>query len=320
MPYNNVTSRTDVEARIPEEVSRAMLGASTQQSAVLSLFRRVPVGATQVRFPVLSALPVAYWVAGDTGVKQTTEMAWSQKFLNIEELATIMPVPENVFDDMEANVWDEAEPYIREAFARALDQAVFFGINSPASFPLNVAAAAAAAGNNVVEGTATAAQGGYMGDLDNLLANVEEDGFNVTGFVADLSAKRKFRAARNVQGDRTDQGRVSGDLTTLDGAPIRYAMAGMWPSGGGAGANLRMLAGDWASQFVVGVRQDITFKVLDQAVITDNASPPNIIFNLPQQDMIALRVKFRVGWQVANTINNQNPVEAQRYPAAAMIY
>jgi len=68
------------------------------------------------------------------------------------------------------------------------------------------------------------------------------------------------------------------------------------------------------------VRQDITMKVLDQAVITDNASPPNIIFNLPQQDMIALRVKFRVGWQVANTLNNQRPNEAQRYPAAAMVY
>lgn len=320
MPYNNITSRTDVEARIPDEVSRAMLGAATQDSAALSLFRRIPVGASQVRFPVLAALPVAYWVAGDTGLKQTTEMAWSQKFLNIEELATIMPVPENVFDDMEANVWDEAEPFIREAFARALDQAVFFGINAPASFPMNVTASAAAAGNSIVEGTATAAQGSYMGDLDELIAKVEEDGFDVSGFVADLSAKRKFRAARNTQGERIDQGRIGGDLSTLDGASIRYAMAGMWPAGGGAGSNVRMLAGDFRSQFVIGVRQDITFKVLDQAVITDNASPPNIIFNLPQQDMIALRVKFRVGWQVANTMNNQNAVEATRYPAAAMVY
>jgi HK97 family phage major capsid protein len=317
VPYNNVTSRTDVESRIPEEVSRAMLGAATQQSAVLNLFRRVPVGATQVRFPVLSALPIAYWVAGDTGLKQTTEMAWSQKFLNIEEIATIMPIPENVFDDMEANVWDEAEPFLREAFARALDSAVFFGINAPSSFPTNVTAAAAAAGNNVTEG-ALPAVGGYMADLDTLLANVEEDGFNVTGFVSDLSAKRKFRAARNVQGDRTDPGRITGDLNSIDGAPIRYVMSGMWPSGGAGGTNVRMLAGDWASQFVVGIRQDITFKVLDQAVITDNNNA--IVFNLPQQDMIALRVKFRVGWQVANTINNQRPSEAQRYPAAAMIY
>jgi HK97 family phage major capsid protein len=295
-----------------------MLGAATEQSATLRLFRRVPVAATAVRFPVLSALPVAYWVNGDTGRKQTTEIAWGQKQLTIEEIATIMPVPENVFDDMEANLWDEAEPYLREAFARTLDSAVFFGINAPASFPLNIRAAAAAAGNNVTEGAATAAQGGYMGDIDNLLANVEEDGFNVTGFVSDLSAKRKFRAARNTTGERLDAGRISGDLGSLDGEPIIYTMAGLWPTGGAAGTNTRMLAGDWANQFVVGVRQDISFKVLDQAVIQDNTGA--IVFNLAQQDMIALRVKFRVGWQVANTINQQRPTEAARYPASAMVY
>lgn len=320
MPYNNVTSRTDVDTLIPEEVSRSMLGAATQDSAVLRLFRRIPVANTQVRFPILSALPAAYWVNGDTGLKQTTEMAWSQKFLNIEELATIMPVPENVFDDLQSNLWDDAEPYLREAFARALDSAVFFGINAPASFPTNVLAAAAAAGNNVTEGTATQVQGGYFGDLDNLIGNVEEDGFNITGFVADLSVKRKLRAVRSTTGERLDGQRIGGDLGTIDGSPIAYSMAGLWPTGGAAGTNVRLLAGDWRSQFIVGVRSDITMKVLDQAVITDNQSPPQILFNLPQQDMIALRLKFRVGWQVANTLNNQRPNEAQRYPAAAMIY
>jgi HK97 family phage major capsid protein len=320
VPYNNVTSRTDVEALIPEEVSRTMLGAATQQSAALRLFRRIPVARTQVRFPILSALPTAYWVSGDTGLKQTTEMAWAQKFLNIEELATIMPVPENVFDDMESNLWDDAEPYLREAFARALDAAIFFGINAPASFPTNVLAASTAAGNTVTEATATVAQGGYFGDLDNLIGNVEEDGFDITGFVADLSIKRKLRSARNTQGERLDGERIGGGLDSIDGSPISYAMAGMWPTGGGAGTNVRAFAGDWNRQFIVGVRQDISFKVLDQAVITDNASPPNILFNLPQQDMIALRLKFRVGWQVANTLNNQRPNEAQRYPAAAMVY
>ena len=39
-------------------------------------------------------------------------------------------------------------------------------------------------------------------------------------------------------------------------------------------------------------------------------------YNLAQQDMVALRLTFRVGWQVANTINYQQPVEANRYPAA----
>jgi HK97 family phage major capsid protein len=73
MAYNNITSRTDAAALIPEEVSRELIRRTTDESAVLSLFRRVPVGRAQVRIPIISALPVAYWVNGDTGLKQTTE-------------------------------------------------------------------------------------------------------------------------------------------------------------------------------------------------------------------------------------------------------
>ncbi len=228
-----------------------------------------------------------------------------------------MPIPENVAADIDINIWDDAEPYLREAFARTLDTAVFFGINAPSSFPTNVLAGAVAAGNTVTEGTANAAAGSYMGDLDNLIATVEEDGFSVTGYAAALAAKRKFRAARNVQGDKTDMGRLSGDLGSFDGDPIYYPMRGLWPTGLGTGNNPRMFAGDW-SQFVVGVRQDIQFKILTESVIQDNTG--QIVYNLPQQDMIALRLKMRVGWQVANTINNDNPIEAGRYPAAAMLF
>ncbi|WP_229923806.1 phage major capsid protein, partial [Streptomyces candidus] len=79
MAYNNITTRTDTQALIPEDISNEMLGKATEQSAVLQLFRRVPVSAGQVRFPVLSALPMAYWVTGDTGLKQTTEVNWTNK-------------------------------------------------------------------------------------------------------------------------------------------------------------------------------------------------------------------------------------------------
>jgi HK97 family phage major capsid protein len=317
VPYNSATTRADAQALMPEEVSKAMLGKLTEESAVLKMFRRIPVSRNAVRFPIITALPTAYWVSGDTGLKQTTKLAWDNKFMQIEEIATILAVPENVADDIDADVWDEAEPLVREVIGRTLDTAVYFGINAPASFPKNILQAATDAGNTVTEGTANAAAGGYFGDLDNLIGSVEDDGFDVTGYVAARSAKRKFRSARDTQGRKNDPGRLSPDLATLDGEPISYPMRGLWSTTGGAGANVRLFAGQW-DQFVVGVRQDIEMKFLDQAVIQDNTGA--IVYNLPQQDMVAYRLKFRVGWQVANTINNDNPDAATRYPVAAMKY
>jgi HK97 family phage major capsid protein len=316
VPYNNLISRTDAAAEIPEEVSRALVNRVADDSAALRMFRRVPINRGQVRVPVLSALPLAYFVTGDTGLKQTTELNWANKFLNAEEIATIVPVPDAVVADMETDVWDESMPYLVEAVGRALDAAVFFGTNAPASWPTNISAAAAAAGNTVTEG-ATAAAGGFFGDIDSTISTVETDGFDVSGFVAARSARGRFRSARNADGDRLDANRLAGDLNSLDGSPIAYPMRGLFPAGGAAGTNVRLFAGDW-DQFVLGVRQDITLKVLTEAVIQDNTGA--IIYNLAQQDMTALRLTFRVAWQVSNLINYDQPTEANRYPAARLVF
>ncbi len=316
MPYNNLISRTDAASEIPEEVSRALVNRVANDSAALTLFRRVPVSRGQTRFPVLSALPVAYFVTGDTGLKQTTELNWANKFLNVEEIATIVPIPDAVVADMETNVWDESMPYLVEAVGRALDAAVFFGTNAPASWPTNVSAAAATAGNTFTEAS-TAAQGGFFGDVDQAIALLEADGYDPTGYVAARGARGKFRAARNSQGDRIDSTRLNGTLSEVDGLPVVYPMRGLFPSGGAAGTNVRLFVGDW-SEFVLGVRQDITMKVLTEAVIQDNTGA--IIYNLAQQDMTALRLTFRVGWQVSNLINYDSAVEANRYPAARLMY
>ena len=316
MPYNNITSRADAQALVPEEVSDIMMGKAIEESAVLSAFTRVPVGTNQTRFPVTAALPLAYWVTGDTGLKQTTEMNWANKFLNIEEAATIMPIPDAVAADIQGNVWDRSMPYIVEAFGRLIDSTVFFGTNAPSSFPQNISAAAAAAGNTVTEG-ATAANGGFYGDIDALIGKVEEDGYDVSAFVGARSVRGRFRTARNTGGDRLDAMRLNGGLSELDGVPILYPMRGLFPAGGVAGTNVRLFAGDF-SEFVIGVRQDITVDIFREGVIQDNTGA--IIYNLMQQDMTAIRVTFRVGWQVSNRINNDQAVEANRYPVARLMY
>jgi len=253
---------------------------------------------------------MAYWVNGDTGLKQTTELGWKNKFLNVEELAVIVPVPQNVVDDSDFDIWAEARPKVAEAIDRALDAAIFFGDGAPSSFPTNVQDAATAAGNAVTVGTTPVAEGGFFGDLDAALETVENDGFSPDGWAFDRKAKGRFRRARNSQGDRIDRDRINAGFTDLDGSPVVYTMDGLWNGALG-------FTGDFGRQFVLGLRKDVTYEVFREGVIQDQTGA--IVYNLLQQDMIALRVTFRAGWQVANTINYAGGVdEAQRYPAAVL--
>ena len=319
MAYNNQLSRTDIAPLIPEDVLDTFLGDLSAESVALTRFRNIPVAQSQTRFPILSALPVSYWVNGDTGLKQTTELAWSNKFLNVEELAVISPIPERVLDDLADagvgggfDVWSEIQPAIVAVMARALDQAIFFGTNAPASFPASIQSAAVAAGNTHTEGAAQAA-GGIQDDLDQTIAMIEADGYDMDGIVAARSLRGKLRRARNTLGDRLDG--LNPDLTEYLGEPISYPMRGLWPTAAG-GTSPEAFIGQWSDQFVIGIRRDIQMKLLDQAVITDNTNA--VIFNLPQQDMVAMRFTLRVGWQVANTINWDQPTTANRYPVAVM--
>lgn len=310
MPYNNVIARGEVP--MSEDYAAQIIDNAKDQSAAMLTFRRATVSKSQQRFPVLAALPTAYWVNGDTGLKQTTEMSWTNKYLNIEELAAIVPIPDAVVEDADFDIFGEVRPKLEEAIARALDAAIYFGTNAPASFPTNVVAAAVAGGNAVARGTATSAQGGIWGDIDNLIGALETDGYDPDAYVANRTLKGRLRQARTTSGERLDRDRTDGNLASIDGDAVTYSMRGLWPTGLSAAEVIALQR----SEFILGVRRDITYKVLDQAVIQDNTGA--IQYNLAQQDMVALRVTFRAGWQVANGLNYDQAVEASRYPAAVL--
>jgi HK97 family phage major capsid protein len=284
--YNSIISRTDADSLIPSDVAEEVISAATQESAALSLFRRAQLSTKTTRLPVLSALPVAYWVSGDTGLKQTSEAAWAGIDLVAEEIATIVPIPEAVLDDAGFDIWTELRPALAEAVAQTLDAAVFGGIAKPASWPGAVEPTAIAKGNVVELGTATAAQGGVAGDLDSAFDAVEADGYQVTGIAAVQALKGLLRKARDTSGQKL------ADITsgTYEGVPIAYLLPGT------VAGTTRAITGDF-SMGMVGVRQDLTYKLLDQAVITDGAGA--IIYNLAQQDMVAMRVTARFAYAVA---------------------
>ena len=307
MPYNNVISRTEAQALIPEQVVDDLMTGLMNESAALQLFRQVRMATNQTRMPVISALPTAYFVSGDTGLKQTTEVNWANKYLNVEELAAIVPIPESVLDDTGFDVWGAVRPLLENAIARALDAAVFFDVNKPASWPAAIVPNAISAGNVVTRGTTTAANGGIAGDFSDLFATVEADGFDVNGLITNTTYKGRLRNARDTTGQSLMD--INGNVY---GVTARHPMRGLWPTGLSAA---EAIAGDF-TQGILGIRQDFTFKLLDQAVITDNTGA--IIYNLAQQDMVAMRVVFRCAFQTSNTLNYDQAIEASRFPFAVL--
>lgn len=318
--YNDVISRTDAAALIPEDVSRQIVQGAAEQSSIMQLATRLPdMNRAQRRIPVLSTLPTAYFVDGDTGLKQTTEVKWGNKYVDAEELAVIVPIPEAVLNDQDYDIWGEIRPRIQEAFGKAFDAAVLFGTNAPSSWPDDLHTAAVAASHTVDLSAAETDGDIYDAVLGagGVLSLVEEDGFAVNGHVADLTMRAKLRSLRASTGEpifqrSMDRQDVQGSTRyELDGEPIYFPRNGSMDA-----TTALMFSGDW-TQLVYAMRQDITYKVLDQAVIQDGAG--NIVYNLAQQDMVALRAVIRLGWQVPNPINRLEETEANRYPFALLV-
>ena len=311
MPYDSQIARADAAVLIPEQVQREIVQTVPEASAFLSLARRLPNMSSKVtKIPILESLPIAYFVTGDTGLKQTTTMKWKNKSIEAEELAVIVPVPEAVLDDSNYDIWGEVRPKITEAIGVAIDQAAFHGVNKPASWPTDIVTAATAAGNAVALGTGVDVFDDVFGE-NGLVTKLELDGFMPNGHVAAMTMKAKYRSLRDANGNpifmRSPQERTRYEL---DGEQI------VFPRNGGLDPSLALqLSGDW-SELVYSIRQDITAKVFDQGVIQD--ADGAIVFNLMQQDMVALRVVIRLGWQVPNPINRLQQVEANRYPIAVL--
>lgn len=322
MPYNSSIVRSEAQPLIPEVVTNQIIQGSVEESIVFRMGRRLANMPTNVtRQPVLDILPIAYFVSGDTGLKQTTEMQWSNKFLYAEELAVIVPIPENVIADTNYDLWGEIQPRLREAFGRAIDAAVLYGTNRPTNWPVGLLPAALAAAQ-VVDLSDTITAGGDLYDAilgeNGVFALVENDGYEVNGQIGSLSMKAKMRGLRDANNVPiftrvAGNSGVTGQDTAyeLDGVPIYFPRNGAVDP-----AQSLLIAGDFA-QLVYSFRSDITYKMITEGVITDNTGA--IIFNLPQQDMVALRATMRLGWQVPNPINSVNSNSSTRYPFAALV-
>jgi HK97 family phage major capsid protein len=310
--YDSQITRSDAAALIPEEVSREILGEIEQASSFMQLARRLPnMSRKQLRMPVLASIPQAYFVNGDTGRKQTTSVSWDNVFVNAEELAVLVPVPNAVADDADYDIWGEVREPIRSAIGKAVDQAVYYGINAPAAWPECITEAADAAGHVLTVGTNGDLYDDILGE-GGVLSFVEEDGFMVNGHVAALAMRARMRGLRDQEGQPIFASAKQDTKSTyaLDGETL------VFPRNGGIDpAQSLLISGDW-DQVVYAIRQDLTYDVFNSGVITDDEGA--VVFNAMQQDSAIMRVVIRLGWAVPNPVNQINPDADTRYPFAVL--
>ena len=295
-------TRQNAEALFTEDLVAEIIQGVTKQSAALRMFRPLPkMSSSLMRMRVLDALPMAYWVndSTDNGRKQVTNAAWANKYIVPAEIAVIVPIKEDVLDDASIDIWGEIRPRLVEAIGKKIDQAIFAGVDKPSAWRADLLSSIAQAGAYVSQGS-----GSLYSAINDAMVKVEESGYNPSGIVGGVDVKGQFRMMLDTAGQP-----IKG--TEIDELPKAYIDNGAWDK-----TKAKMIIGDF-TQAVYSIRQDITYKVLDQAII-QNPSDGEIMYNLAQEDMVALRVVMRLGWEIPNPINALAPDESTRFPFAAI--
>ena len=294
-------TKNDVSALIDEQVVGEIFEGAQKESKVLSMFRRLPnMSSDKTKLRVSDALPVAYFVDEKTnnGRKNLTKAAWKNVFLTAEEIAVIVPIKENLLNDASVDLWAEIRPQLTSAIAKTIDSAVFKGEGAPASWGEGIIPQIIAKGKTVTE------TGKLYNDINETMVKVEESGYDVNALLGGVGLKGKFRMMVDGNGQ---------PLNTTEIGSLRreYLDNGSWDK-----ETATLIAGDF-NQAVYAIRNDVDYKVLTEAVIQD-PSTGEILYNLAQEDMVALRVTFRMGYAIPNPVNALDGTEA-RYPFAALV-
>jgi len=297
---------------VPQPLAADIIQEAPKASAALSLMNRTTLSSKTQRMPVLDVLPVAYWVGGDTGMKQTTQQQWKNVILVVEELACIVPIPEAYLDDADVPLWSQVQPRITEAVGALIDSAVLWGVNKPATWGESVFVGATKSGHWVTEGA-----GVDLGvDVSNLGLAMAQSGYTVNGFAAMPGMSWKLTGLRSAQGVPIYQPNMqAGPGGNLYGYNLSEVNNGSWinPTAGAL-----MLAGDFTKS-IIGIRNDISFKMFTEGVISDDTG--KVILNLMQQDSVAMRMTMRLAYATVNPVTIMQPASAitARWPFGAVL-
>lgn len=266
---------------IPTNVAAGIVADITRGSAVMGLANVVPMTTPEKKINILTKGAGAYWV-GEAQQIQTSANEYVQATLVAKKLGVIIPVSNEALNDTTMNVFAEHQRQIAEAFAIKFDQAALFGTDSPYGAGKSLYEKIAAAGNEFTLGSVAGQQ--FGGDLSDLMALVEADGYDINGFAGPVAMKNRLRKAKDDNGNAVFRDITMDAPAEIYGQPLAYVRNGAWDA-----TKSHLIAGNFDNVWV-GVLQGIEYKVATEGAVGS--------INLFETDQVALRATMRVAFLV----------------------
>jgi hypothetical protein len=241
---------------LPISVASEFIRSISHTSVALALGTVRQLPPGTTRFPSVATLPSPSWLASSTAQKPSGWATFTSQDIVPEELAVIVMLPLNTIADLNFDVWGQIEPDMRTKFAQAIDAAILFGTAAPPSFYVGGLKAHATAGGNEATMPATITA---TADAASTLDEV----------LSEVEAATP---------------------STVYVLPTYDESGAGWPD-----AATLAIVGDW-SKLVVGIRQDISVAVSDDATIMDGATPVSMF----ERDSRAFRMTMRLGYGIVN--------------------
>lgn len=286
---------SDIKALITPEIQQEVIDDIVRESVVLKHFTRLPnMTSSQREIRIADTLPLVYWVEGNTGFKKTTNLEWANKRIVAQELATIIPIAINNVRDTAIDIWSEIRSKVVQDMHRKIDQAIITGEDKPPMFRASLIDTIINAGASILT------TNNFVNDTDLSMAKVEASGYIPNAIMGGVGLRSDLRKVT----DSTGQPIYA---SWLDGLEKIYVENSSWDSN-----KAKYIIGDF-SKCVYAIRQDVEFEMFTQGVVSD-PSTGNVVYNLMQQDMIAIRCTMRLGWEVPNPVNILQPNPLVRFP------
>lgn len=297
MSTMDMITNAGIDAIITPEIRNEVIEDIVKESVILRHFTRLPnMTTSQQEIRILDTLPVTYWVDGNTGFKKTSSLEWEAKRITAQEIAVIIPVAINNVRDSAVDIWNVIRRAIVENFHKKIDEAIIIGKDKPPMFRASLVDTIINVGAHFSSTT------NFYNDMDLAMSKVENCGYIPNAIMGGVGLRSDLRRVVDTTGQPIY-------ASWLDGLDKIYVDNSAWDS-----TKAKYIVGDF-KKCVYSIRQDIEFEIFTQGVVSDPTTGA-VVYNLMQQDMIAVRCTMRLGWEVPNPVNILEPDSSIRFPLA----